>query len=154
MSLGNRLLQARKKSGLSQETVAERLGVKRQMIAKWESDETLPDTLQVKRMATIYHVSYNALTTLDIDVKEVQKMIDRMPDKVSENIDWRKAWGKKYPVLLMYQKEVDTSKFTLQIEEMLDELKATYQYNEQDAMLVLKDILAKTYFKRKKQGKS
>lgn len=36
MSLGNSLFNARKKSGLSQEEVAEKLGVSRQIISKWE----------------------------------------------------------------------------------------------------------------------
>ena len=43
MGFGNHLYQARKKSGLSQENVAEKLGVSRQTISKWETDETLPD---------------------------------------------------------------------------------------------------------------
>lgn len=36
MKLGEHLFQARKKSGLSQEEVAEKLGVSRQTISKWE----------------------------------------------------------------------------------------------------------------------
>lgn len=43
MSLGNSLFNARKRSGLSQEDVAEKPGVSRQTISKWELDETLPD---------------------------------------------------------------------------------------------------------------
>ena len=42
MNLGTNLYNARKKSGLSQEEVAEKLGVSRQTISKWETDETLP----------------------------------------------------------------------------------------------------------------
>ena len=37
MNLGNSLFQARKKRGLSQEDVAEKLGVSRQTISKWET---------------------------------------------------------------------------------------------------------------------
>lgn len=36
MSLGNSLHEARRKSGLSQEAVAEKLGVSRQTVSKWE----------------------------------------------------------------------------------------------------------------------
>ena len=43
MSLGNSLFHARKQAGLSQEAAAEKLGVSRQTISKWETDETLPD---------------------------------------------------------------------------------------------------------------
>lgn len=46
--LGNNLYNARKKSGLSQENVAEKLGVTRQTVSKWETNETLPDIRQAK----------------------------------------------------------------------------------------------------------
>ena len=57
MNLGNNLFNARKKSGLSQEEVAEKLGVSRQTISKWETDETLPDIRQAKKLALLYHLS-------------------------------------------------------------------------------------------------
>ena len=41
MTLGNSLSAARKKSGMSQEEVAERLGVSRQTISKWETEVSL-----------------------------------------------------------------------------------------------------------------
>lgn len=48
MKLGNSLFQARKHVGLSQEKVAEKLGISRQTVAKWELDETLSDIRQSK----------------------------------------------------------------------------------------------------------
>ena len=56
MSLGSSLYYARKKSGLSQENVAEKLGVSRQTISKWEIGETLPDIRQSKGLAVLYHM--------------------------------------------------------------------------------------------------
>ena len=41
MNLGTNLYNARKKSGLSQEEVAEKLGVSRQTISKWETEGSL-----------------------------------------------------------------------------------------------------------------
>ena len=49
MKLGNSLFQARKKRGLSQEDGAEKLGVSRQTVSKWETDETVPDIRQSKK---------------------------------------------------------------------------------------------------------
>ena len=69
MTLGNSLFNARKRSGLSQEEVAERLGVSRQTISKWETDETLPDICQSQEMAVIYHLSLDELTEFNADVK-------------------------------------------------------------------------------------
>lgn len=49
--------------------------------------------------------------------------------------------GKKYPILLKYQSEVNIPNYAYRINVMLDELQKKYHFNEQNAMLVLKDIL-------------
>lgn len=67
MSLGTSLAQARRKAGLTQEAVAEKLGVSRQTISKWELDETLPDIRQSKRLAMLYRVTLDALIDFDIE---------------------------------------------------------------------------------------
>lgn len=149
MSLGNSIFQARKKCGLSQEAVAEKLGVSRQTVSKWETDETVPDIRQSKKMAVLYHVSLDELIDFDIDLKEIQEAIDRTTEKVEEKINWTNVWGKKYPILLQYQKDVNISDYASRIDMMLDELKREYNYSEQDAMLVLKDILSNVWKNRK-----
>ncbi len=151
MSLGNNLFNARKKSGLSQEEVAGRLGVSRQTISKWELDETLPDICQSKRLANLYGLSLDELIEFDIDVKEIQEVIDRTSDEVTEKIDWTKAWSKKYPILATYQNEVEIQGYAAQLKRMLQDLEKKYGYNELDAFLVLKDILAYVWKCRKKQ---
>ena len=92
MSLGNSLFQARKKNGLSQEEAAEKLGVSRQTISKWETDETLPDIRQSKRLAALYRVTLDELIDFDLDVQEVKQAIERTSDAVTEKIDWTAAW--------------------------------------------------------------
>ena len=49
MDLGNNLFHARKRRGFSQEDVAQRLGVSRQTVSKWETGETVPDIRQSKK---------------------------------------------------------------------------------------------------------
>ena len=142
MGLGNHLFHARKKKGLSQEEAAERLGVSRQTISKWETDETLPDIRQSKRLAVMYGLSLDELIEFDIDVQEIQEIIDKTNEKVSDKIDWTKAWSKKYPILARYQNEVDTSFYMEELRKLLNDLKKKYGYNDLDAFLVLKDILA------------
>lgn len=151
MSLGKNLFNARKKCGLSQEEVAERLGVSRQTISKWELDETLPDICQSKKLANLYGLSLDELIEFDIDVKEIQEAIDRTDDAVCEKIDWTKAWSKKYPVLSSYQNEVEIQKYAEDLTRLLHDLEIKYGYNELDAFLVLKDILACVWKQRKNQ---
>lgn len=149
MNLGNSLFHARKKCGLSQEKVAEKLGVSRQTISKWETNETLPDIYQSKRMAKLYQVSLDDLIAFDVELNEIREIILKVDERAEEKIDWTSAWGKKYPVLVQYQKDVNYSAYARRINLMLDELKREYGYGEQDAMLVLKDILYQTWKLRK-----
>ena len=67
----------------------------------------------------------------------------------SNNINWTKVWSKKYPILNKYQKEIDIEKYSTQIRQMIEEIKTEYEYNELDAMLVLKDILYHEYKDKK-----
>lgn len=150
MNLGNCLFHARKKCGLSQEKVAEKLGVSRQTISKWETNETIPDIYQAKKMARIYKISLDDLITFDVELDEIQEMINKTDKKLEEKIDWTSAWGKKYPVLLQYQQVVNADDYARRINIMLDELRKEYDYSEQDAMLVLKDILYQVWKLRKK----
>lgn len=148
MNLGNSLFHARKRCGLSQEEVAEKLGVSRQTISKWETDETLPDIRQSKTMADLYHMSLDELIVFDVDMKEIQNIIDHAGEK-EEKIDWTSAWGKKYPILLKYHNDVNTDNFARRIGLMLDELQQEYHYNSLDSFLVLKDILYVVWKKQK-----
>ena len=149
MNLGNSLFHARKRCGLSQEDLAEKLGISRQTVSKWETDETIPDIRQSKKMAALYKISLDELIEFDVDVKEIQEMIDQTNEETEKKIDWTNAWGKKYPVLLQYQNKVNIPNYAQRMNAMLDELKQEYQFNEQDAMLVLKDILYNVWKIRK-----
>lgn len=94
MDIGNSLFKARKKCGLSQEDVAEKLGVSRQTVSKWETGETVPDIRQSKKMALLYHVSLDELIDFDIDIIEIQEAIDKTGKEVEETINWTNVWGK------------------------------------------------------------
>lgn len=141
MNLGNNLFQARKKSGLSQEAVAEKLGVSRQTISKWETDETVPDIYQSKRLAKLYNLSLDELIEFDVDEKEIEEIIKNTDEEKESKINWTNAWGKKYPVLVTYQDRVDIPKYAHEIRIMLETLSVDYGYNALDSMLILKDIL-------------
>ena len=150
MTLGNHLYNARKKSGLSQEDVAAKLGVSRQTISKWELDETLPDIRQAKRLAVLYHLSLDELIDFDIDVKEIDRVIENTSEETQKKIDWTKAWSKKYPVLGVYRQTVDVEKYGRELQKLLGQLKIEYGYNDLDALLVLKDILGRVWNKKER----
>ena len=141
MNLGNNLFEARKKSGLSQDKVAEKLGITRQTISKWETNETTPDIYQAKKLAKLYNLSLDELIEFDCDLKEIEEVIKNTNEEKEAKIDWTNAWSKKYPVLATYQNKVDISRYAKEIRKMLNELSSEYNYNTLDSMLVLKDIL-------------
>jgi transcriptional regulator with XRE-family HTH domain len=145
MSLGSSFYHARKKSGLSQENVAEKLGVSRQTISKWETNETLPDIRQSKRLAMLYHMTLDELIEYDFDEQQAQQMIESVSDEAQSRIDWNKVWSKKYPVLATYHKTVRIQDYAPVLREMLTQLRVDYGYNNTDALLVLKDILARVW---------
>lgn len=63
MTLGNRLYEMRKEKGLSQEKTAEVLGVTRQTISKWETDQSTPDFDKILPLCALYGISTEELLT-------------------------------------------------------------------------------------------
>ena len=61
MTLGEKIKEARKAAGLSQEQFAEKMNVSRSAVAKWETDKGLPDIGNLKVMADLLHVSVDYL---------------------------------------------------------------------------------------------
>lgn len=61
MTLGQKLREFRKKAGLSQEQLAEKLCVSRQAITKWESDKGTPDIVNLQNISKLFDVSIDYL---------------------------------------------------------------------------------------------
>ena len=61
MTLGEKIREARRKCGLSQEQLAEKISVSRSAIAKWETDKGLPDVGNLKMLAKLLGVSVDYL---------------------------------------------------------------------------------------------
>ena len=85
-------------------------------------------------------------------MKNIEEIIKNTTEENQSKVDWTKAWSTKYPILKQYQKEVDIPKYQKEISRLLKELQDTYHYNELDAMLVLKDILAKHTLRKKRKN--
>ncbi len=60
--LGEKIISERKKCKLSQEDLAEKLGITRQTISNWELNETSPDLKQASKLCDIFNLSLDELT--------------------------------------------------------------------------------------------
>lgn len=61
MTLGEKIRESRRKCGLSQKQLGERMAVSRSAIAKWETGKGLPDVGNLKVLARLLHVSVDDL---------------------------------------------------------------------------------------------
>lgn len=67
MNMGEKIREARKIQGLSQEQLAEKLSVSRSAVAKWETGKGLPDVGNLKMLSRLLHISVDHL----LDEEEV-----------------------------------------------------------------------------------
>ena len=61
MTLGEKIKEARKQCGLTQEQLADKMAISRSAIAKWESNKGLPDVDNLKVLAKLLNVSVDYL---------------------------------------------------------------------------------------------
>ena len=84
----NRLCDLRKKHGLSQEELAEKLGVSRQAISKWERSESSPDTDNLIELSKIYGISLDELLNGDEEtLDEIKENKESNKDFIAEDDD-------------------------------------------------------------------
>lgn len=65
LEIATRLVGLRKANKLSQEALAEKLGISRQAVSKWERAEASPDTDNLIALAKLYHVSLDELLKIN-----------------------------------------------------------------------------------------
>ena len=83
----NRLYELRKKQGFSQEELAEKLGVSRQAVSKWERSESSPDTDNLIALAQLYGMSLDELIYGEKADKEEAKVDDASSDNKEADND-------------------------------------------------------------------
>ena len=94
MNLGDKLLELRKKKGLSQEEVAFELNVTRQTISKWETNQTTPDFDKIAPLCKLYEISTDELLTgkktevvnNDIENKKEKTIKNKLQKQIEEII--------------------------------------------------------------------
>ncbi len=75
MILADKIIENRKKNGWSQEELAEKLGVSRQSVSKWEGAQSMPDMKKILQLAEVFDVSTDYLLKDEIEEKEPSDII-------------------------------------------------------------------------------
>ena len=90
MGIGNKILELRKKNNMSQEDLAEKIGVARQTISKWELSETSPDLRQAKELSKLFKVSLDELVDNDITDIVINKIsnTERLSGRLIKLLKW------------------------------------------------------------------
>ena len=80
MTLGQRIQELRKKQGLSQEALGEKLGVSRQAISRWEMDGAVPEVDKLIALSKLFGVSLNDLLQVERSEEKQEEPVGN-PDK-------------------------------------------------------------------------
>lgn len=82
-TFGEKLKNHRKKLNLTQEAIADRIGVSAQAVSKWESGECLPDCFNLKALGDVYGISLDILleTEKSSDIESVSAKIEQLSDE-------------------------------------------------------------------------
>lgn len=99
MTIGEKLKEARKQAGLSQEQLSEKLGVSRSAVAKWETGNGIPDVENLKLLSKLLDVSIDFLLDNgeDLDKAVVKEPIDLLKYEGCKREKKDKAIREKYP---------------------------------------------------------
>ena len=81
MKLGEKIKTLRKQKNISQEVLAQYLGVTFQAVSKWENGTTMPDVATIPAIASFFGVSTDEL--FDFNLYETQKQVEAIVDEHS-----------------------------------------------------------------------
>ena len=80
IAIADRLLRLRKAHGFSQEELAEKIGISRQSVSKWERAEASPDTDNLIALARLYGVSLDELLLSDEEESKAGEGLQPVPN--------------------------------------------------------------------------
>ena len=87
MKLSEKIVYLRKEQGWSQEQLAIKLDVSRQAVYKWEADINQPDLEKLKKISSLFNVSFNNLMDDNIDISNPNSIVQiEMKDEENEEI--------------------------------------------------------------------
>ena len=83
MILADKIIEERKKNGWSQEELANKLGVSRQAVSKWESSGSIPDLQRILQMSELFGVTTDYLLKDEIEEERLNEFVETKTIKVS-----------------------------------------------------------------------
>ncbi|MGC4058459.1 MAG: helix-turn-helix domain-containing protein [Chitinophagaceae bacterium] len=85
-NVGTRIAEARKKMGLSQADIAQRVAISPQAVGKWERGESMPDIITLNRLAEIFGVDLNYFSDGHTDVETATNAtLDPLPETTDDS---------------------------------------------------------------------
>lgn len=79
MNIGNKIRELRKQRGLTQEQLAESIGISFQAVSKWENNIALPDITLAPALASYFGVSMDEL--FDFNLKQIECEVEHITDE-------------------------------------------------------------------------
>ena len=79
-TIGKRIMENRKRLGLTQDALAEKLGVTAQAVSKWENDLSCPDITMLPKLAEIFTVTVDEIAGKPASVYDKQDTLQDCPD--------------------------------------------------------------------------
>lgn len=100
-TIGNRISRLRKEKGMSQEALAEKIGVSPQAVSKWENDQSCPDISLLPQLAKLLDVTVDELLTgTSNEVRMVPKGQRKSIEELTLRVRIHSADGDKVKVNL------------------------------------------------------
>ena len=93
MILADKIIENRKKNGWSQEELADKLGVSRQSVSKWESAQAIPDMKKILQLSEVFGVSTDYLMKDEIEEKPAAELapVDNGLEETVRNVSMEEA---------------------------------------------------------------
>lgn len=94
MKLCEKIVLLRKKAGLSQEAMADKLGVSRQAVSRWEVGSALPDASNVLQLSKLFSVTADYLLNEEYESDRDVPAIKSVTQKARYHMHWMLGIGK------------------------------------------------------------
>jgi|GEM_PF-45449 len=119
--------------------------------------------ISLKRFTTVFPACGSSNSAIEITIVELEKYSNNVEwidvckewqdiggdvtgiEMIVDEIDWTSAWSKKYPILASYQGIEGINTYIEKISKLYDTFKNEFSFNDEDTVLVLKDILYQNF---------